>query len=128
MTYEVAKRRHLAGAIAIDVRAMLTATAMTNSAASSGSSGSGLLKGNLEIGAILSLSGPYAEYGKSIQGELEAAVVQINGHGGLDGHKITLSLSKTTKGIRAQPCDVPSSSSGTRSRELLIPVFQTSRH
>ena len=58
----------------------------------SGPKGGGLPAGDIKLGAILSLSGPYAQYGKSIQGDLEVAVDEVNAKGGVAGHKIALDV------------------------------------
>jgi branched-chain amino acid transport system substrate-binding protein len=85
--------RHRMRVGAIAFATILAATACASStSAGGGGSGTGLPAGNIKLGAILSLSGTYAEYGLSIKGALNVAVQQVNSDGGADGHKITLDI------------------------------------
>ncbi len=67
-------------------------TAGAGSGSASGSKSDALPSGDIKLGAILSLSGPYAQYGKGIQGDLQVAVEEVNAKGGVAGHKISLDV------------------------------------
>jgi branched-chain amino acid transport system substrate-binding protein len=84
--------------VALAVSACASSGASSSSSSSSGG-GTGVAaasdsipSGNITLGAILSLSGPYALYGKSIEGELQVAINQVNATGGVLGHKLTLDV------------------------------------
>lgn len=78
--------------VALAISACASSGSSGGGAASSSSTAGDIPAGNITLGAILSLSGPYAEYGKSIMGELQVAVNQINADGGVLGHKFTLDV------------------------------------
>jgi ABC-type branched-subunit amino acid transport system substrate-binding protein len=77
---------------ALAISACSTSGSSDGDGAPSSATAAGIPAGNITLGAILSLSGPYAEYGKSIQGELQVAVNQVNASGGVLGHKFTLDI------------------------------------
>ena len=95
----VRRRWKVTAAMACGLGVALAVSACASSGGSSTAGGTGVAavsdgipSGNITLGAIISLSGTYAEYGLSVEGALKVAVAQVNSEGGADGHKITLDI------------------------------------
>ncbi len=100
-------RSRQAVAAAVGVICVGTLAACSSSSTSSSGSSSGAASGSpVTLGAIETMSGPFAQIGQSKVAGMKVAINQINKAGGADGHKLVLSVKDEQASTTATVTDV----------------------
>lgn len=100
------RSRH-AVAAAVGVICVGTLAACSSSSTSSSGTSSGAASGSpVTLGAIETMSGPFAQIGQSKVAGMKVAINEINKAGGADGHKLVLSVKDEQASTTATVTDV----------------------